>query len=217
MLYQRNDGISGMRSAVVNKMFQMDSSALVGKWVLAQFNKYLMHKHKAVHAKQAAILPAIVSSPVLASGLYNGMCAIKYARQVEIDTTFGREVLGLRVDKLSRGMLSVRLPYKDLFVGNYLTPCLHGGVAAAVIDHCGGFCARTLLDDSKMRVSTVALHLDYLAPAGCFVDMYCDAKVISEENFMIEVDIRCWNECRSKQLVIARALFNIYTPKSSYS
>jgi hypothetical protein len=53
------------------------------------------------------------------------------------------------------------------FVGNPKLPSLHGGVAAALLDHTAGFTAWTALPDVEHRLSTVNIRIDYLAPATC--------------------------------------------------
>ncbi len=44
-------------------------------------------------------------------------------------------------------------------------PALHGGAVAAIIDHCGGLCAWSGLNDIAKTVGTVDLRVDYLQPA----------------------------------------------------
>ena len=91
-------------------------------------------------------------------------------------------------------------------------PCLHGGVAAAIIDHCGGFCAWTTLDDSNYLVSTVSLSLDYLTPAPA-ADMLCDAVVNHKSKTLIRTDITCWNKDRTVKLAVGHGTYNIYKVK----
>lgn len=201
----------------MNILFKIDITSTLSKATITVINKSIMRRHEAKHLSAHPNLPLVVDSiPVVEDVMFNGLTASQYVLEVEHGTVFGKEVLGLKVTALKRGKLSLRVPYRDIFVGNFLTPCLHGGVAAAVVDHCGGFCARTMLDDSSCRVSTVGLQLDYLAPVGCFEDLICDALVVNSRKDMIVVDVECWDSQRAACLVTCRASFNVYTPRVSY-
>ena len=116
---------------------------------------------------------------------------------------------------LAAGYLSLRLPFRPEFTGNFLTPCLHGGITASLVDHCGGFAARSLVSNPLYRVSTVELTIDYLAPAPCFEDIICDSfsQFTQEENVILS-DIICWNEAKTQKLMVSRGIFNIYAPRS---
>jgi acyl-coenzyme A thioesterase PaaI-like protein len=216
--YRLKDNVSDLRAIVVDMLFKMDITNTLSKATVTAINKYIMKGHATRHAKSLSTAHAISEgAPNLEDRMYNGLTAAEYVSDIETGTVFGKEVLRMKVDTLKRGELSLRVPYQDLFVGNFLTPCLHGGVAAAVADHCGGFCARSMLDDNVSRVSTVGLQIDYLAPVGCFEDMLCDATIVNARCDMIVVDVVCWNQTRTTRLVTCRAVFNVYTPKKSYS
>jgi acyl-coenzyme A thioesterase PaaI-like protein len=136
------------------------------------------------------------------------LCAL-----AETSNAFAREVLRPKVSEVSVGRLTMRMPPSPQLTGNWSTPCLHGGVAAALIDQCAGYCAKTVLENSNDRVSTVTFRLDYLAPAPCFEDTFCDAEVISKTESLVMVAADCWNHDRTKRLVSARVWFNIYRAK----
>jgi uncharacterized protein (TIGR00369 family) len=147
---------------------------------------------------------------------YFGLSHSDYQERVTKRTKFGREILRASVLSLSPGRLTLSIPYQPEFTGNYVTPCLHGGVTAALADHCGGFCADSVLSGEEGQVSTVHMSIDYLIPAPCFENIICDAWVVHRSNDVIWTDMVCWTEDRTKQLLLARGVFNIFTPKPAY-
>lgn len=90
------------------------------------------------------------------------------------------------------------------------------GVAAAIIDHVGGFCAWTTLDNSFYRLNTVDLKVDYLLPAPC-EDMIVEARVIHRSKKLIRCDVDCWNKDRTKKIAVGRCLYNAYESKDDIS
>jgi uncharacterized protein (TIGR00369 family) len=75
------------------------------------------------------------------------------------------KLLGIKVLSIGENRATMGLPFKDDLVGNLRLPALHGGVAAAFIDHCSGLCAWSTLRDPHQTLSTVDLRVDYLSPA----------------------------------------------------
>ena len=147
------------------------------------------------------------------STVYRGYSAQEFCALAETRNVFAREVLRPTVVSLAPGRLAVELPYRYSFTGNFSAPCLHGGVAAALMDQCGGWCAATILRDMNERISTVNLRLDYLAPAPCFESIICEAEVTHREGNLIFVSAICWNHTKTKKLVLGKIWFNVYLPK----
>lgn len=103
-----------------------------------------------------------------------------------------RHTFAPTITSISQGKMTVLLKFRKHFVGNESSPpCLHGGVAASLIDHTAGFCAWSTLDSPFKRVSTVDLRIDYLHPAPC-EDLWFDASVAHKSNRMCRVDVDCW-------------------------
>ena len=117
--------------------------------------------------------------------------------------------LKVKVTKLSTGKLTLELPLNPDFVGNPVLPCLHGGVTASVIDHCGGFCAWSILTDRKKLVSTADMRIDYLRPAP-LEKLVCEAEVIHQGDRLIRTDIVLWNADKSKKIALGRQTMNVY-------
>lgn len=73
------------------------------------------------------------------------------------------KLLNPKIESMKEGNLVMKMPFQPAFIGNPKLPCLHGGVLAALIDHCAGFCSWSCLDEGK-ALSTVDLRVDYLRP-----------------------------------------------------
>mmetsp|Transcript_11723 Transcript_11723/g.17762 ORF Transcript_11723/g.17762 Transcript_11723/m.17762 type:complete len:189 (+) Transcript_11723:52-618(+) len=141
--------------------------------------------------------------------LYGGMKE-KYFRYLFEERPPFIKLFGPKVDSLSKNKVSMSLEFKEEFVGNLRMPCLHGGVAATLIDHCSGMCAWSTLSDPHSTVSTVDLRIDYLLPAPC-EKLICDAEIVQKGNKLIRVDAVLWNSSRESKIAIGRSLFNVYT------
>lgn len=152
------------------------------------------------------------SSPV---ELFGGYDAATFTNIVEKVAPFTRNFLKVKVVQLGRGTLTMELPLNEDFVGNPHIPCLHGGVAAAVIDHCGGFCAWTVLSDKNKLVSTADLRIDYLRPAP-LEKLICEAEVIHQGDRLIRTDIVLWNANKTKKVAIGRQTMNVYEYRGGY-
>lgn len=121
-----------------------------------------------------------------------------------------RNLLVTKVTALSRGKISIRQPYKSIFTGNFVTPCLHGGVTAALLEHTAQCCARTVTEDKN--IVTENLRMDYLAPAPCFTDIIADAEVVGECSGSVWVDVVCWNHSRTTKVALGRVKMSVPRP-----
>jgi uncharacterized protein (TIGR00369 family) len=217
--YERSDRKGrDYRTILISGLFQLQNG-FFGKMFLKYLNESLMKKHKQKFDKSRDLskirnhdhLP-----PHLIHGdqIFNGLTASEYIHEIEKKTNFGLEILGVRVINLAHGNLSLRLPFRPAFTGNFLTPCLHGGITASLVDHCGGFSARTLVSDPLYRVSTVELTIDYLLPAPCFEEILCESSSqFTQEGTVILSEITCWNETKTQKLMVSRGIFNVYAPR----
>jgi uncharacterized protein (TIGR00369 family) len=144
---------------------------------------------------------------------YLGMTAPVFKEIAERACPFVRDTLGAEVVSIDRGKLNMRLPFKESFVGNPVTKVLHGGVTAALMDHVGGFCAMTSIEEGNHLLSTVDLRIDYVNPAPP-EEMLCEAVVTSSNTRMIRADVTCWNNDKTKIIATARGLYNRYKSKT---
>jgi acyl-coenzyme A thioesterase PaaI-like protein len=155
------------------------------------------------------------------------------------ETMFTRVVLGLQIERAEKpGRLLVHMPLYDFndrdrgptsvnnaIVGDRSTNQVHSGVLAALMDHCGGLCAWTLLTKPSQLVSTVDLQVDYVKPVpvryfsaatdGCNdgrPTIYCEANAVSSNEKFIICDISIYESVEKKTVyATARGLYNIYT------
>jgi len=145
---------------------------------------------------------------------YAGLSEQSFIALTEKTCPFVRDVLKAKVTSLSRGKLSMVLPFQDIFVGNPLTKALHGGVTAAMLDHVGGFAAWSKISDPKQLISTADLRIDYIAPAPC-EDMLVEGVVVSFGKSLIRADITCYSGKNKKVIAIGRGLYSLYKAPSS--
>ena len=144
---------------------------------------------------------------------YGGMDEVHFRRVVEEGAPWIKNVMCVKVDTLSKGKLTLVLPFKSEYMGNVLVPCQHGGVVASLLDHTGGFCAWTTLEKRHTMLNTVDLRIDYLKPAPC-EDLICEAVVIQPAGKrLIRSDITVWNKDRSLCVASGRAVYNVYDTK----
>lgn len=128
---------------------------------------------------------------------------------------FIKDVIELKTDHLTAGVLKMSTKSNQKFSGNHLG-IIHPGVIATVIDHCGGFCAWSGLDDRHKFVSTMDLQIDYLRPANLDESLVCESKIAHRGAKMIRTDITCWNAARTEKIAIGRGLFNVYESKTNF-
>ncbi len=72
-------------------------------------------------------------------------------------------LLGMQVLHIGDGEATIRLPYRDDFIGDITKPAIHGGVISALLDTTGGAAVFTQVAIGD-RISTIDLLVDYLRP-----------------------------------------------------
>ena len=143
---------------------------------------------------------------------YLGMTRPVFIDIAERACPFVRDTLAAKVVSMEPGKLSMRMPFREHFVGNPVTKVLHGGVTAALMDHVGGFCAMTSIEEGNSLLSTVDIRIDYVNPAPP-EEILCEAIVTSANTRMIRADVTCWNQDKTKIIATARGLYNRYRSK----
>jgi acyl-coenzyme A thioesterase PaaI-like protein len=88
------------------------------------------------------------------SALFGGRDEQSFRQICEGSSKFVKDVLSPKIVSLSPGSLTMVLPFKQDFIGNPLIPCLHGGIAASMLDHAASSCATAALEDTKLYVVT---------------------------------------------------------------
>ncbi len=72
--------------------------------------------------------------------------------------------LGVDVESVEPGRMTVSLDYQDRLVGNPETGVLHGGVITTLLDTVSGLAVHTALR-KFLPIATLDLRIDYLRPA----------------------------------------------------
>ncbi|MBK9259254.1 MAG: hotdog fold thioesterase [Polyangiaceae bacterium] len=121
--------------------------------------------------------------------------------------------LGVKVEHIDRGHITLSIPWRPEFVGDPTVPALHGGVIAAVADAAGGVAVWTGLKNPASRLSTVDLRMDYLRP-GREEKLIADAKVVRVGARLGWADVQCFHPSAETELVAsARGVYAIKNPK----
>jgi len=161
----------------------------------------------------SSVQPALpIPAHVPSDTKFLGLSVRTFIKVAEEASPFIRDVISCKVTHLEPGKLTMTLPFKPQYIGNPVTSVLHGGVAAALIDHVGGFCAMTSIREANVLLSTVDLRIDYINPAPAET-MHCEAEVVSFKKSLIRSDIVCWNHDRTVKIAIGRALYSQYNSK----
>ena len=94
--------------------------------------------------------------------------------------------LGVQVEALRPGYAVLRIPFREVFIGDPFRPAMHGGVISMLCDTTGGAACFALLEKASDRVSTIDLRIDYLRP-GPAEDVLCEARVVRMGNRVAQV------------------------------
>lgn len=117
--------------------------------------------------------------------------------------------LGLKLDDVSDGAVTLRVPFRDELVGDPTRPALHGGVISMLIDTAGG--AATFVAARQLsKVSTVDLVVDYLRP-GPLKDLVARAQVARRGNrvCIATVEVSAAGEEELGPFARGRGVYNI--------
>ena len=133
-----------------------------------------MHRTLAVFSNHSMLIGGLHPSlfTVGSNGFLFAMLSILYKVTIQFckaiterGSPFVTNFLKPQVISINPGKLKLKIPFRQEFIGNIGTPCLHGGTISAAIDHCGGICAWSVLKDSTKTVSTVDMRVDFLLPS----------------------------------------------------
>lgn len=136
--------------------------------------------------------------------LFGGISSRAFRTMIELGTPFSLHLMKYKLVSLDRGLVSLRLPLQTSHVGDSSVPAVHGGVISALVDHCSGFAAWSVLPGAKGRVTTADLHVSYLLPAKpANGDLIASAKILHEGSKIIKVDVEVRSEKKMDRLVAA--------------
>jgi uncharacterized protein (TIGR00369 family) len=125
--------------------------------------------------------------------------------------------LGMKVEQMEQGRVTISIPWRPEIVGDPTVPALHGGVIGAVADATGGIAVWTMVENPATRISTVDMRVDYLRP-GRQETLVAEAHVIRFGARLGWADVRLFHPGRETETVAtARAVYAIKTPKHARS
>ena len=85
--------------------------------------------------------------------------------------------IGTRVEDVSRGAVTMTIPFDEKLTNPTSPPTMQGGIAATLVDTAGGLACRSALDDPLTEgVATINLNVNYLRRAGS--DITAHAEVV---------------------------------------
>jgi uncharacterized protein (TIGR00369 family) len=120
--------------------------------------------------------------------------------------------LGMKVEHIERGRLTVSIPWRAELVGDPTVPAMHGGIIGAVADAAGGIAVWTTIENPEARLSTVDLRVDYLRP-GKQEKLIAVATVIRTGSRLGWADVRLHHPGReSDPVASARGVYAIKGP-----
>ena len=70
--------------------------------------------------------------------------------------------LGLEIMRAEKGLIEIRLPYREEFLRHDGSDWLHGGVVSALADIAGDY---AVITETASGVPTIDMRVDYLRPA----------------------------------------------------
>ena len=131
----------------------------------------------------------------------------KVIKFMEQQVPFNR-YLGVQISEIRHGYVSMKLPFRDEFVGDPFRPALHGGVISTLLDTCGGAAVWSAAEPSD-RVSTVDLRVDYLRP-GPLAELVCEATVLRMGNRVGVADMKVFPAQEPDRVIASgKGVYNI--------
>ncbi len=117
------------------------------------------------------------------------------------------KLLGIEILKLKKGYAEVRVPFQEMFVGDFQRGLWHGGILASVADTTGGLVALSMAKPSD-QVNTVDMRIDYLHGA-IEADVYGEAELVKSGKRIILADVKLFQKHQKEPVVVARCAFSI--------
>ncbi|MGE5703995.1 MAG: PaaI family thioesterase [Clostridia bacterium] len=113
------------------------------------------------------------------------------------------QFLNLSLESVEEGLIKLRLPFREEFLGDEAGSYIHGGVIAALIDIAGDF---ALITVHGKGLPTVDLRVDYLRAARK-EDLIATATIVKNGRSLGVSDIVIENEAGQK-IAVGRALYS---------
>lgn len=118
------------------------------------------------------------------------------------------KILGLRIIEIKTGYVSIHVPFKEEFIGDFIQGRWHGGILAAIADTAGGIAGATTLHSDKDRLNTIDMRLDYLH-AAVKADIHAKARIIKTGKTIIKVDVELFQNEKEEPVALARCVYSV--------
>lgn len=118
--------------------------------------------------------------------------------------------LGLKVVHFEKGKVRFLLPFKDEFIGNFVSGFYHGGVLSAAMDAVAGIAAASQIypDQTMDKLSTMDIRVDYMKPVhGRDIHVHGEVRSSGKRSIFVRMWVTYVDE--AKVLVEGRAVMNI--------
>ena len=128
---------------------------------------------------------------------------------IEISIPFHKH-LGIKVIHFEKGKVNFLLPFRDEFIGNYVSGFYHGGVLSASMDAVAGAAAGSFIypDKGMEKLSTMDIRVDYMKPVhGRDIHIHGEVTSAGKRSIFVRMYITYVGE--DKALVEGRAVMNI--------
>ena len=123
--------------------------------------------------------------------------------------------LGVEVAGIEEGFARLELPFREEFIGDPVRRALHGGVISTLADTAGGMAVWSAIEDTRVRVSTIDLRIDYLRP-GRGERLAAEARVVRQGNRVGVADVRLFHPSREDETVATgKGVYNITLVKAA--
>ena len=129
--------------------------------------------------------------------------------------------LGATVESVEQGQMVMTIPYDEKLTNSGPGSgeaedernTVNGGIAATLIDTCGGLAVRASLDDPiESGVATIDLNVSYLRPAKGDLTATADVVRVGSTVGVSEVTVVSQNGETEREVAVGRGSFRVFDP-----
>ncbi len=118
--------------------------------------------------------------------------------------------LGLKVVQYEKGKVTCRLPFKEEFIGNFVSGFYHGGVLSGALDAVAGTTAASEIypDKTMDRLSTMDIRVDFMKPVlGKDIHIHGEVRSSGKRSIFVRMWVTYPDD--DKVLVEGRVVMNV--------
>ena len=120
------------------------------------------------------------------------------------------KLLGLKVVHFEKGKVRFLLPFKEEFIGNFVSGFYHGGVLSGAMDAVAGIAAASQIypEQTMDKLSTMDIRVDYMKPVlGKDIHVHGEVRSSGKRSIFVRMWVTHVND--EQVLVEGRAVMNI--------